>query len=419
MSELACLFLVQTGENSKLSGVHASELRFLLPEFEISRFNSATTLLAELRRSEKSLSIVYLEQNSEGISNLNVCDAVRSSFPNASVIIRAELESEDFYDRAMLAGAQAVVPSSCTADDIAKIAARVASTRITSAEAQMATDIFTSSNPELSHENHQGNIVCFMGARGGAGRSVCSSLTALTLARQGYKVALVDLDLQYGDLGLLFNASQNSNLLDYVQMHKLSKANNQDLAFEVEDNLSLFSASYSGDLDVLLAEGLKPALNSIANDHDIVICNTGAFWRRVHAGLLDMCNLIVCVSDQTVVGARTSTEFLKNLEELSFPLNRCLVLINKFQLQGLSLNDFKARFALSQVLGITKGGEEFSLLSESGNPGQIFKEDTSVKDDFLELCRVIVFEIGLPISGVHTLVADFERKERKRWFQWV
>src|SRR5256885_1086473 len=48
----------------------------------------------------------------------------------------------------------------------------------------------------------QAPMVCVLGPKGGTGKTLTSANLAVTLAKTGKKVALVDLDLQFGDVGL-------------------------------------------------------------------------------------------------------------------------------------------------------------------------------------------------------------------------
>ena len=45
-------------------------------------------------------------------------------------------------------------------------------------------------------------LICVLGPKGGTGKTLVSTNLAVALAMRGEKVVLVDLDLQFGDLGL-------------------------------------------------------------------------------------------------------------------------------------------------------------------------------------------------------------------------
>ena len=45
-------------------------------------------------------------------------------------------------------------------------------------------------------------MICVLGPKGGTGKTLTSCNLAVSLAQSGHKVAVVDLDLQFGDVGL-------------------------------------------------------------------------------------------------------------------------------------------------------------------------------------------------------------------------
>ena len=60
-------------------------------------------------------------------------------------------------------------------------------------------------------------MVCVLGPKGGTGKTLTSSNLAVTLAMGGEKVALVDLDLQFGDIGLALGLTPERTLYDLAK----------------------------------------------------------------------------------------------------------------------------------------------------------------------------------------------------------
>jgi pilus assembly protein CpaE len=60
-------------------------------------------------------------------------------------------------------------------------------------------------------------LVCVLGPKGGTGKTLVSSNLAVTLASEGKRVVLVDLDLQFGDVGLALGLSPSRTIYDLVK----------------------------------------------------------------------------------------------------------------------------------------------------------------------------------------------------------
>jgi pilus assembly protein CpaE len=63
------------------------------------------------------------------------------------------------------------------------------------------------------HDTH-GSLVCVLGPKGGIGKTLTSANLAVALAEAGHRTAVVDLDLQFGDLGLALGLQPERTIYD-------------------------------------------------------------------------------------------------------------------------------------------------------------------------------------------------------------
>lgn len=80
---------------------------------------------------------------------------------------------------------------------------------------------------ELVDEGHKPAIASFFSFKGGVGRTTILVATALTLARNGHRVAIVDLDLEAPGLATIFLPDDSNNLgvIDYLLEKKIQGNN--------------------------------------------------------------------------------------------------------------------------------------------------------------------------------------------------
>jgi pilus assembly protein CpaE len=62
-----------------------------------------------------------------------------------------------------------------------------------------------------------GEMVCVLGLKGGSGKTLTTANLAVSLADAGKRVAVIDLDLQFGDLGLALGLTPERTLYDLVR----------------------------------------------------------------------------------------------------------------------------------------------------------------------------------------------------------
>ena len=60
-------------------------------------------------------------------------------------------------------------------------------------------------------------MICVLGPKGGTGKTLTSCNLAVGLAERGHKVALVDLDLQFGDVGLALGLAPDRTVHDLAK----------------------------------------------------------------------------------------------------------------------------------------------------------------------------------------------------------
>ena len=116
-------------------------------------------------------------------------------------------------------------------------------------------------------------LVCVLGPKGGTGKTLTSTSLAVALAEAGKSVALVDLDLQFGDVGLCLGLTPETTIFDLVRT-----GGSLD-----EEKLEGFMLTHSTGVKVLLAPS-RP-------DHAAVV--SVEFLREVYATLRQMFDYVV------------------------------------------------------------------------------------------------------------------------------
>jgi pilus assembly protein CpaE len=119
-------------------------------------------------------------------------------------------------------------------------------------------------------------MIVVLGPKGGTGKTVTTANLSVSLASRGHKVAVVDLDLQFGDVGLSLGLSPDKTVYD------LAKAGGSIDA----DKLDAYLATHSSGVRVLMAptrpdhagiigtEFLRDIYATLRTCHDFVVVDT-------------------------------------------------------------------------------------------------------------------------------------------------
>lgn len=190
-----------------------------------------------------------------------------------------------------------------------------------------------SATHQAAGDDHQ--LVCFLNAKGGSGASLLACNVGCELAATtDLKIALMDLDLQFGSLSAYLDLEPRSSIL-----HALEEVENLDdvaltgfmdrhesglqLLPSVPENQPLGRQIPSVRLDQLI--------NVACGGFDRVFVDVPRWINDATATVLERSDKIVLVLQQSVAHIRDARRMMSMLQrELAIPANRVLVVVNRY-----------------------------------------------------------------------------------------
>ena len=167
------------------------------PDFTVAAtYTSAHSAIGQAGMFQPNLFLMDVEDDEE----LDLLPAFADIFPGAFILGMMSVWDPNRAYRSLRGGATGCVLKPFTADDI-----------LTSLK------LFTARGAHKA-----GRIVSFFSAKGRAGRTTLAAILALLIAEKtGERVALVDADLQFGDLPIFFDVIPKRTIIDAAQDIKL------------------------------------------------------------------------------------------------------------------------------------------------------------------------------------------------------
>jgi MinD superfamily P-loop ATPase len=336
----------------------------------------------------------------------------------------------------MLAGAKATLSRRASAAELRQTLERVIEVSTACGLAQLGggtSNVATgasSARYDLRDYGHKGVIVPFVGARGGAGRSTLSSSLAYLAAEAHIDTALIDFDLQFGDLNFLFAATSNMAGQQRASLHTsrqdegspredddlltfLQEASEEHVSSRVAGslrrfgrqlvpNLRLYAPRAAAEKVERLTHLLPAALENLRSEHELLLVNTGAYWTLFHAELLEQSDLAICVLDQTIVGVRATTELREICRRLGIPSARLLFVMNRAHSLGLHPSEAAEVLLTDKVYCVHDAGTELATLFDSGDFTHLL-EQASFMAELYEILDEIAVRSDLCIHDALSL----------------
>jgi len=258
-------------------------------------------------------------------------------------------------------------------------------------------------------------MICVLGPKGGTGKTLVSTNLSVALALAGHRVVLVDLDLQFGDIGLALGLRPDKTIYDLAR-----SGGSLD-----EDKLDAYLVRHTSGLDVLLAPTRPDQASAVTVD----------FLRDVFTTLRAMCDFVIvdtppgftpeviaaidASSDVCVVGMLDSLSLkntklgLETLELMGYEPNRISLVLNRADTRvGITHDDVEAIIGRRPEV-LIPSDRQIPISVNDGTPIVIQEERSEAARAFQNLAdRYRKEEPDKPVTEVPT------SERGKRRFAW-
>jgi pilus assembly protein CpaE len=250
-----------------------------------------------------------------------------------TIIISAEKDSE-FLLKAMRAGVREVLPPP-----------------VSSAALQAAVQRATRKQRPAAPPAELGEVLAFMACKGGSGASFLAANVAHVLsARDGRTVALIDLDLQFGDaLLMLSDHAPASNVAEVARnIARLDAELLRAAMVQVSGTLSVLPAPDEiGQAFEVQPEHVEAIIKQARQMFDYVVIDIGRALNAVSLRALDLATHILPVLQLSVPNVRDARRLRDLFRSLDYSTQKIHWLVNRFQKNGEVTLD-----SLEQTLGV-------------------------------------------------------------------
>src|SRR5919206_2623910 len=232
-------------------------------------------------------------------------------------------------------------------------------------------------------------MVCVLGPKGGTGKTLTSCNLAVALAGMAKKVALVDLDLQFGDVGLALGLSPERTIYD------LAKSGG---SLDIE-KLESYMTAHSSGLRALIAptrpdqasfvtvDLLRDVYTLLRSNYDFVVVDTPPGFTPEVIASIDHSSHVCMVGMLDSLSLKNTKLGLETLELMGYDSTRISVVLNRADSRiGISREDVTAIVGRPPNVLVPSDREIAKSLTE-GVPIVIGSERSAAAAAFRELAE--------------------------------
>ena len=300
--------------------------------------------------------------------NLNILEQICLRSPDISNILLSQNSSSEFLMAAMRCGVKDVLSLPLQVSELLATVNRVES--------------------KLRHavpKNKKGQVIGFVGSKGGSGATfLACNLAYVLAATTKAKVALLDLNLQFGDAILFLNDHVPSNTLADVSksIRRLDASLLSSSMTQILPNFSVLAAPEDAEsAQDVKPEHIETLLKLTTSQNDFVFMDIGRALNATGVKALDQADLIFVVLQQTLPFIRDSKRLLHALNLLGYPKEKIRIVLNRYEKGGeIRLADVEMALGIKVFKTIPNS---YAAVSASVNQGvpimEIAKHDTVTK----------------------------------------
>ena len=183
-------------------------------------------------------------------------------------------------------------------------------------------------------------VITVFGSKGGIGKSTIASNLAVSLERIGKKVAVLDLDLQFGDINLFFDINPKDTIADLLQTKQEMNIDTLRSYLSVHSSgVSVLCAPKSPEIaETIQGTFAEKIVNTIRPYFDYVILDTPPFFDDVSIMSIENADIILQVVTLDISALRNTRISLDIFHSL-VQKEKVNILINRYTAGIISPRD--------------------------------------------------------------------------------
>jgi pilus assembly protein CpaE len=274
---------------------------------------------------------------------LYLAGALQQGTPDISVLLIRRQESGELLRQALRVGIKDVLSS---ASD--ETAVRTAAARAIEIARTLRGRLGGGAPADPGEGRAPGKVVTVFSSKGGCGKTFLSTNLAVALSRGGAEVALVDLDLHFGDVAIMLHLFPSHTIYDAAQNQGGDALSLKSFLTRHESGIwALVAPTEPTIADTINPGAIGSILKLLRGAFDYVVIDTPPAFSEPVLAAFDESDWLVMLATLDVPSIKNLKLTLQTMELLHFPRGRIRVVVNRADSKvGLRMPDVEKLLSL-------------------------------------------------------------------------
>ena len=206
----------------------------------------------------------------------------------------------------------------------------------------------TEADAKAGAAQRAGRVCVFLHGKGGVGSTTLVVNGAIALASTMiYRVALLDLSLEFANCGMLMDLKPPRTLADLsdVRIADMSEDLFDLFVAKHPSGVRLVTGSDSPELaELVTVPAVHHALERLRSSADYVLVDCAATFTQHTLAAVDAADVIAVVTTPHLASMKASLDIIRVLEKLKIPKERVLLILNRTTASGVAIEQLSRFF---------------------------------------------------------------------------
>ncbi|MET7860306.1 AAA family ATPase [Streptomyces sp. NPDC005318] len=268
--------------------------------------------------------VVLVHERIGPVPALELIREVSLRFPAIGVVLITADASPGLFSAAMESGARGLVTLPVSYEELANRVQSAAQWSVgVRRHLSAGGDVFTGPG---------GTVITVSGAKGGVGSTVTAVQLALASQASGHSVALVDMDLQSGDIASYLDVQFRRSIVDLAAITDISPRVLSDAVFSHSTGLALLLAPGEGERGEEVSDrSARQIVSALRSRYEVVVIDCGSQLQGAAAAAIEMADTALLVTTPDVIAVRGAKRTVRMWERLQIrKAEETLTLVNRY-----------------------------------------------------------------------------------------